>query len=430
MTAANENRDWHDNPDSNDNPDSYDKEWAQMPQQPKQDPDPAGALHALAHEAAPPSAMNVLRAARDGFRLRRRRQVVRTLTGVTTAGALAAAAVLVPAQLGRTGGTAHHGSAASPTATATATPTASCPAAVGAAAAPVGADFTVKVAARFGWLPANLGNEIYEAPGNYSITQGGMTVYPKTYTAALRSTANADLGIFLSVVPPTSDNPLCTDFGLSTPGAGILPTTGTTTGTLSKISGPKIDGHWSTWTLTQGVYTLSWQTSDGDTISLSEGSPESSAQPDLLHIADTLQVGAIPLPLPIQIKNVPASAQMEVGQFAQNNPQAGTTGATYHLQIALTFGAGTAPDVQGISVGADQAGISVAPAGHGTGIPSGEVGACKTSDGLDICVTAPNNSLVGDHFMPSFTALLDDVVSLGTNQADWSPNLVTGTKQP
>jgi len=340
---------------------------------------------------------------------------------VTTAGALAAAAVLVPAQLDRTGGTAHHGSATSQTATvttkATATATVSCPAAVGAAAAPVGADFTVKVAARFGWLPANLGNEIYEAPGNYSLNQGGM-VYPQAYNAALRSTSNADPGIFLSVVPPTSDDPSCSGQEMAPHGSGILPTLSATSATSSKSSGPEVNGHPSTWALHEGVYTLSWQTSDGDTISLSEGSPESSAQADLTHIADALQVGAIPLPLPIQIKGVPASAKMEVGQIAQNNPQAGTTGATYDLQIALTFGNGNT---------ADQAGISVAPAGHGTGIPSGEVGACKTSDGLDICVTAPNDKLVTDHYMPSLKALLDDVVSLGTNQADWSPNLVTGT---
>ena len=211
-------------------------------------------------------------------------------------------------------------------------------------------------------------------------------VYPQSYNAALRSTSNPESGIYLSVIPPASDNPACSVQGTPPQGTGILSATNAIS---TRSPGATVDGHPPKWTVSGGVYTLSWQTSNGDTISLSEGSPESSAQADLTHIADTLQIGAIPLPLPIQIKGVPAAAQMEVGQIVQTNPQAGNNRRELQLsQIALYPGkAGSKPD---------QAGISVAPAGHGTGIPTDEVGACKTSGGLDICVTAPNDLLVLD----------------------------------
>jgi len=265
--------------------------------------------------------------------------------------------------------------------------------------------------------PANVNNDV------------GVSAYPPSYDAALRSTSNADPGVFLTVTPSgDADDPACHPGGGASIGAGIG---GLASVTSTQSQGPTIDGQPSTWSdiVAEGQYDLTWQTSDGSTITLSmttaglDGISSASAQADVTHIAESLQVGDISLPLPIQIKGVPAAAEMQVGQIAQAAPLSGTTGATYNLGIALTFGTGN--DVA-------QAGIEVYPASSTAEIQTHETGSCAiwaggTPNGLKICVTAQGSTLAA--YLPGGVGtLLSDIVSLGTDQANWSPNLVIDTK--
>jgi hypothetical protein len=171
--------------------------------------------------------------------------------------------------------------------------------------------------------------------------------------------------------------------------------------------------------VTNGTAELVWQTPSGSWVSLeADGLDSESMQATLEHVADTAGVGDLDLALPIRISGVPVSAKLQTGQITQTTPTSAGDGVQYRLDVALAFGVGGS---------AAQAAIAVVPAGEWPVAPSGWSGACKVQNGYRVCVYAPDQKV--DHYLSGgLGTLLDDVTSLGTDPAHWSPDLVTGTK--
>jgi hypothetical protein len=358
---------------------------------------------------------------------------LRVRSRILIALALAAAVATVAAACGSLGevrgsgpGTdpsASHGYGPSPQISAGLPP---CPFTVGSTIPQAGADYTVRVPARFGWLPSNLVNEVDQGPSNGSAV-------PATYNAwAYLNYSGLDQRISLTVYPdadlvPGQHQPTarCTP----PPNLPFMPSAGAVKPSASasrtpvenQTSAPAVNGAPAYWLTGSGdsPVRLIWKTTSGTWICLeADNLPTNSVRAILEHAADTLTVGDLPLPQPVQIKGIPAAAQMRPGGILDGLILPGDPGNTVVI-IPLSFGTGA---------DSAQALIYVLPVGHKDNLmpPNSP---CKTANNLSICVegrTATGVSLT--KFVPGgAAALLAHVISFGPDQANWSPDLVVGT---
>lgn len=301
----------------------------------------------------------------------------------------------------------------------------SCPFTVGSTVPQAGADYTVRVPARFGWLPANLVNEVDQGPSNGTST-------PATYNAwAYLNSGGPDRSISLIVYPdaelvPGQHQPAvrCTpppNLPIMPPGVIRPSASANRTPAERQSSAPPVNGAPAYWLIASGgtKVRLVWKGTSGTWISLAaDNLPMGSVQATLEHVAETLTVGDVPLPQPVQVKGIPAAAQLRPGEVSDRLILPGDSGNNV-VEIPLYFGTGT---------DAAHAIIYVLPAGHKDNLmmPNSP---CETANNLSVCVEERTGTkLPLTNYVPGgAAALLAHVVSLGPDQANWSPDLIVGT---
>lgn len=303
-----------------------------------------------------------------------------------------------------------------------------CPATVGSTIPPAGADYTVRVPARFGWLPSNLVNEADQGPSNG-------TLIPATYNARAYANYQAlEPYIGLTAYPdadlvPGQHQPVvrCTP----PPNLPTLPSrltepsaSPTRTPNETQTPAPPVNGAPAYWLTRshQSMVQLVWKTKSGTWLCLgADNMPADSVQATLEHVAATLTVGDVPLPQPVQIKGIPAAAQMRPGAILDNLILPGHPGVPGDsiVIISLYFGP-VSHEAMAL--------IYVAPAGHKVNTMATN-SPCKTANNLSVCVEARTASgVLVTEFLPGGAAdLLAHVVSFGPDQANWSPDLIVGT---
>jgi hypothetical protein len=164
---------------------------------------------------------------------------------------------------------------------------------------------------------------------------------------------------------------------------------------------------------------LVWKTTSGTWLCLgADYLPADSVQAILEHVAATLTVGDLPLPQPVQVKGIPAAAQMRPGAILDNQFLPGDPGVPFVI-ISLYFGP-VSHEAMAL--------IYVTPAGHKVNTMAAN-SPCETANNLSVCVEARTASgvLVTEFLPGGAAALLAHVVSFGPDQANWSPDLVVGT---
>jgi hypothetical protein len=164
---------------------------------------------------------------------------------------------------------------------------------------------------------------------------------------------------------------------------------------------------------------LVWRTTWGTWICLSaDGLLLDSVQADLEHVAATLTVGHVPLPQPVQVKGIPAAAQMRPGEILDNLILPGDPGTSYVI-ISLYFGP-VSHEAMAL--------IYVTRAGDKVNTMAAN-SPCKTANDLSVCVEARTASgVLVTKFLPGgAAALLAHVVSFGPDQTNWRPDLIVGT---
>jgi hypothetical protein len=411
---------------------------------PPKDYDPTTALEALAHESEPPSRLDVLRAAHDGYRLRVRRRLIRMLSGVTAAGAIAAVAVLVPLHAnGAATGPADRGTTPSATPTSNAAGDAPpisirmpdsgvCTPLVGVAAPPPGTDFTMQVPAEFGWLPGNVLPYVDQGPvdfnGVFDLGGDGVPGDNSAYSALAGSLDQTGPQIKLYLyenafgvpgldVPPPGCNGMFGDQTLlnSVYGSAF-------SGTPYLRSGPRIGGRPSYWIsldpnsdFVGSSALFAFETAEGHWAVLQATDLDSATMVATLeHVATTVTVGDLDLPSPIQISGIPKSLGMQMSQSTTDTPTAGSAQTTAGADIGVSFGNN-----------ADYVWLAAFPVAQFPKWADGSV--CETSNGLKIRADDAQGAI--SRYVPGgLNYLLAHVVSLGPNRANWSPNVVINTK--
>lgn len=189
-------------------------------------------------------------------------------------------------------------------------------------------------------------------------------------------------------------------------------------------SGPQIAGRPSYWISTDsgtdfvGSSALfAFETAEGHWAVLEATDLDSATmEADLEHVAATLTVGNLDLPSPIQLSGIPKSLGMQVAGSTTYTPATGSARTTPGAAIYVSFGSGN---------GVHYVALVAFPASQ---YPKWAVeSACETSNGLKICADDVQGGI--SHFVPGgLNYLLAHVVSLGPDQAAWSPNVVINTK--
>jgi hypothetical protein len=366
--------------------------------------------------------------ARKAAVLRKRSRMLIAVAVAAVVAAVAAGCGSVGRVLGSSPGTgpsAGRGAGSSPQVSAGLPP---CPVTVGSTIPPAGVDYTVRVPARFGWLPSDLVNEVDQGPSNG-------TLMPDTYNA--RAYANwiaLQPYIGLTVYPdadlvPGQHQPVvrCTP----PPNLPVEPSSrarwpsASPTRAPSEVqtSAPPVNGapaYWLTGSRGSQVQ-LVWKTKSGTWLALGADNTPGDVQEILEHVAATLTVGDVPLPQPVQVKGIPAAAQMRPGGISDNLILPGHPGVPSIpiVIISLYFGP-VSHEAMAL--------IYVTPAGHKVNTMAGG-SPCKTANHLSVCVEARTASgvLVTKYVPGGAAALLAHVVSFGPDQANWSPDLIVGT---
>jgi hypothetical protein len=301
-----------------------------------------------------------------------------------------------------------------------------CPAIAGSTIPTAGNDYLAQVPARFGWLPPGLVTTVSQGPPN------GTTSPPVYETSAYSNFP--DRSIELTVYPDADKvpgqhqpSPQCRrPSTLASVPPGPLPSQQSSTAPPPvQTPAPPVNGAPAYWYIQRRDWfdyvKLVWRRPSGLWFSLTAiDMPDDIVQTTLEHVADTLTIGDLPLPLPVQITRIPATAQMRPVQINDTQLLPGGTGFL-QVNVGLQFGPGR--DAAGVS-------LWVFPAGRKSAFAVGSSSPCKTANHLIICVTTPgeNGSQLA-HYIPGGAAtLLAHVISLGPDQTRWKPNFITNTQ--
>lgn len=341
-------------------------------QEPDQGPGPGLWLTALAELPAPATTIDIHQAGRDGYRLRLRRRHTRmALSGTAAAGVLGIAAAVLPVTQPRGQVTPQPSSS-----TSAPTPGVRKPSTI-----------PVHVPARFGWLPPQM-TYIVEGPSGSS-----------DYSAAAGTTAGfSELRIFLKVQNTAPPVP-----------ASKIPVTGI--GTTAYWAGAPGQ------TAVPGRSDLVWRDAAGKWLTLSNThlDPDTgSAAAALEHVARTVVVGDIPLPLPIHITSLPSSTSLGVDQAVLTHPAPGRSASTGLTVDLTTAGSGVRVFVQ--------------PAGTVQGPTELRTSPCKDSNGWNICVVIDAHGAAISSGQA--VELLAHIEGLGTDPKTWSADLLVSSPDP
>ncbi|WP_034268319.1 hypothetical protein [Actinospica robiniae] len=368
--------------------------------------DPAEALHRLAQEAAPPSRIDVAKAARDGFLLRRRHKIVRSLAGVAAVGAVATAGLLLP---DRTLGTANPRSSDT------------CPTLVGEAD-PGPGDYRTEVPGRFGWLPSDEVSQVSQAVPFFD---GGFAISTSSpYVLYAASASDPDVEISLSVYAYAAQVP-----GQQAAVPPGCPATSVVSTAGYRIAARNVNGGKAYWFTIhpdiiddEGSAELVWQTPSGTWASVSGSYLEiNTAEKTLEHVADTAVIGTTTVATPLQIKGVPARAQMRLAQVQVDRPVDGGTSA-YSVLVTLTFGTGANRGQVEIWAGPPDEDPDADP------LLSYPSHTCRTITGWRVCAAETRSPGVGTSIAGGLDTVLRDLVVCGQDTSTWSADLITGTK--
>ncbi|MBR7835699.1 hypothetical protein KDL01_20655 [Actinospica durhamensis] len=350
----------------------------------------------------PPSRIDLDRACQDGYRSRRNRRALTTVTGVGTVGLCAAlAAVFLPHALG----TADNAATGADHATSSAvSPAASAP----TPAASGFLTYTATVPASFGWLPDNVDYIITGPPsaGDVAFSARASGFIPGTDGGSAPSAGRASVYLTLSAKEATASS----------------------RSKLYRIAGPAIgsahaQSYWITRTAGDktngGDATLEWQTASGQWAEV-DGS-DLGGDPLLAtveHIADTVHVGATDVALPLQIKSLPGA--FSVSQVVLTEPAHTTDSSDWSLFTSYTLGQnGASGQVYVVAQGTDVGRLTgVGP--QSTNTSSG----CKTTGGIVYCATTTYSAAASADSRPTAAQLLGDVTLLGNDQSTWSSDLL------
>jgi hypothetical protein len=303
-------------------------------------------------------------------------------------------------------------------------PLPACPVTVGSTIPPVGKDYRVQVPVLFGWLPAHLVGSVVQGPSN------GVSS-PATYIAMAE---NGGLSISVTAFPDANRVPgqhqpsaACarpSDLP-SPPPTGAAPNSTPVRPAGPPVAAPPVNGAPAYWYAGPSyplstVEQLVWKSPLGTWISVAATNWDpATVKATLEHVAKTLTIGDLPLPLPVQIKGIPAAYRMRVAKILDTQILPGNLGYPV-LTIDLRFGPEPFPA---------QATIYVLPAGH-KDVLMPRNSPCETANDLSVCVAEDTyDATTEGHRVPGGpAALLAHVISLGSDQAHWSPNLVVGTR--
>ncbi|MEY9861064.1 hypothetical protein ABH935_006704 [Catenulispora sp. GAS73] len=344
--------------------------------------DPGSRLAALTESPAPDTTIDLYKACNDGYRLRlRKRRTNRVLTGTAAVGVLGVAATVLTITHSSAGHAAGQQTApGAQTAPAATTSAPHSPSTGSSTPSPGLARTGVRVPARFGWLPQGM-----------AYISEGPSAGTSAYSAAAGTSTGKAAGqprVFLTVgdaAPPDTSSKI--------PVQGIGTTACWTT----------TDGQ----TPVPGKADLVWQDPSGKWLTLSgDYLDAATAAATLEHVARTVTVGQVPLPLPIQIKGL-TSAALNLNQAVFNHPAAGRTG-TSDLNI-------------GLNTATNGPNVFVKPAGTVQGPWTWGASVCKDSNGWNICVVAEARAAA--ELPGGISGLLAHIQGLGTDPAGWSADL-------
>ena len=359
-------------------------------------------LGLLVADSIPPSRIDLQQAWLDGSRTRRRRRGLGALAGVATVGAVVLLTAALTAPSGASGPSLT--SAAQSTAKSTAKSTGPV-----RSSAPLA--YTSIVPAEFGWLPdsATQINEGYDS-------------YATNYSASTKGGGSAD--IFLTyydhTAPPHAGkvvHPAPAGMTKAQAAAWAAMQAHAGNPTLYEVPAPDVNGHqayWITQTKGQAVSSdgeadLVWQAANGHWLDV-DGSGLGSApvEATIEHIARTVRVGAIGLPMPISITGLPGTTVLT--QVMYTVPAHGSSG-TFDLDLSLSVGKA-----------GNELAYTAVPVGTVLPPTSGGSSACRTDDGLKICTGTPGPvSALPDG---GLQGLLARTVSHGPDPSHWSTALI------
>lgn len=324
-------------------------------------------LDELTGQQAPPIAIDAPDAIARGRRLVRRRRLTGTFSALAASLAAVLLTTLIPA----------HG-AGSPTATSPQPPS------INADADPL------TLSGTFGWLPANAQNV------GYSLHSGQIQAVARGPMTDPSSPTNTAM-IWLTVYP-----------------AGTTPTLGKfADGSVQlRVNAPDVNAHSAYWVTnaandpTNGGDTyLRWQNADGQWGELHGyylGNDDVTAT--MLRIAAGVDFAPHAVPLPLRVAGMPKTVATVEADL--NRPS--LSGGPWEVYLALSVGGTTVE-------------ITVAPTSTQAGsthTPGTAKSQCKQQNGLTGCVAVTANA-VG-----SASDVLNHLTLLGTNPADWTPNVI------
>lgn len=319
-----------------------------------------------------------------------------------------------------------------------------CPTVIGSTTLPPGRDYTAVVPARFGWLPlALMGHgsvDLLQGPSN-----GGS--YPVDYVANAEGVEPTSVvsgaGFGVTVRPDTAGVPgqrpprACRQ-GRNVMSSAGVPTASAVTPDVQKKPAPPVHGSPAYFMAEPASgdggpgETLTWKAASGNwlTVSLQEsggtagGWDSSTGEAALEHMARTLRVGAVPLPLPVQFTGIPAAWRMRVGQIELTQDLSVQPPAFVRLDAMVYFGAGPAAWAHLTVLPANPLSHGVVP------IPTAST-MCKNGPGLTACIDIVNMSEVQGFIPVSSPArsIMGHLAVLGADPVAWTPNMVAGTVQ-
>lgn len=340
----------------------------------------ADEFDSLFAEPAPPSTVDAGQAIAAGRAILRRRRALAVAAVAATTALAGALTTVLPA---RQGGPTAVAGASSP-----------APSTVAAGTDPL------VVPGDFGWLPANAQNIEYTfAPGQQvsTVAKG---------SGAGDSIASPPAMFWLSAYPP-----------------GQTPELGTfATGDKQlRVDAPPVNGRTAYWVTansadpTNGADTyLVWQSADGQWAELhGYYLGDDPIEATMLRVAAGVRIGAVPVPLPVSIGGLPASAV--ANEIDAQRPSAHDS----HWQIELIF-----------ALGGSYVGINVRPAGGGAASAAGSASNGGTTplcdpdrNGLAICVSL--TGATSNPLLPSgLPGLLKSITSLGPDPKNWTTNVL------
>ena len=159
---------------------------------------------------------------------------------------------------------------------------------------------------------------------------------------------------------------------------------------------------------------VTWMTADGGPAELDSCLPQGTSVTDaaaiMTHVAQALSFTDAPVPMPFYLKNIPPTMGVEMWGGSTKS----TADETWSFSMLLDF----ARD-KGFA-------FYVTPQASSTAHTPMRDGLCKDEGGLQICVYSivNNDPLPPQLAQLGYPGLLDDIVGLGTNPANWTTDVI------